>query len=147
MIFDRASWHSGVDFPKGLPDDAGGTHIGMFLTWIIMNHLEGDFLRQESAQALEEVRRRRTTGRDFLFDECDDKMLEEDLNDEGNRFANSYYCGTDGKYGAYIADYQITFVDSGMSIYAVADSRENYDRLEPVITRRYVAWKRSRVQP
>lgn len=29
--YDRADWHSGGDFPKDLTDEAGGTHIGMFL--------------------------------------------------------------------------------------------------------------------
>jgi hypothetical protein len=145
--YDRADWHSGGDFPKGLPEEAGGTHIGMFLAWIIINRLEGDLLRQESANSLTEVRERRKTGRDFLFEECDGKFWEDDLNDEGNAFAKSYYCGPDGKFGTYLADYEATFKNSGPSLYRVADSWENYDRLEPVITRRYVAWKRNGAQP
>lgn len=29
--YDYASWHYGGDFPEGLPETAGGTHMGMYL--------------------------------------------------------------------------------------------------------------------
>jgi hypothetical protein len=137
--YDRADWHSGGDFPKELPDEAGGTHIGMFLAWIICNQLEGELLQQESAESLSAVRQRRITGRDFLFAECDGKFWEEDLNDEGNRFAKAYYADSTGNYGAYLVDYTNCFRKAGPTLYHVADSWDNYDRLEPVITRRYFA--------
>jgi hypothetical protein len=29
MSYDRADWHYGGNYPKGLPPENGGTHIGM----------------------------------------------------------------------------------------------------------------------
>src|SRR5262249_33118794 len=98
MSYDRAEWHYGGNYPKELPPENGGTHIGMFLAWAIVNGLEGDLHKQESAQALEAVRRREMTGRQFLFDQCDEKFTDEDLNDEGNAFAATYYSREDPPY-------------------------------------------------
>ena len=40
--YDDASWHYGGDFPKDLPIEAGGTHIGMFFAWAVSSGLGGD---------------------------------------------------------------------------------------------------------
>ena len=42
MSYDRADWHYGGDYPKDMPPENGGTHIGIFLAWAIIHHLEGD---------------------------------------------------------------------------------------------------------
>jgi hypothetical protein len=53
MKHDDASWHYGGDgFPEDLPLEAGGTHIGMFLGWAIMNHLESEMLRDNAQEDL-----------------------------------------------------------------------------------------------
>ncbi|WP_265102660.1 hypothetical protein [Acinetobacter sp. 'aerobic (ED)'] len=39
MKYDDASWHYGGDFPADLPQEAGATHIGMFLTWMLLQTL------------------------------------------------------------------------------------------------------------
>ena len=99
--YDRADWHYGGEgFPEGAPEEKGGTHIGMFLAWCIINHLEGDFHKVESKESLEAVREREMTGTDFLFRECDQKFWEEDLSEEGNEFAKHYY-----ESNAYFTDY------------------------------------------
>ena len=87
MAYDRADWHYGGDYPEGLPPENGGTHIGMFLAWAIMNGLEGESHREESPTSIAAVRARQMTGREFLFKECDEKFWDEDLSDEGNAFA------------------------------------------------------------
>jgi hypothetical protein len=48
MAIDRADWHYGGDFPAELPDENGGTHIGMYLAWIINNHLEGELHHEDT---------------------------------------------------------------------------------------------------
>ena len=40
---DRADWHYGGDYPKELPIENGGTHIGMFINWIIDNDFRNYF--------------------------------------------------------------------------------------------------------
>lgn len=144
MTYDRADWHSGGQFPPDLPPECGGTHIGIFLAWAILNDLEGDLHREDSHEELRLVRERRITGRDFLFRACDGKFWDEDLNDEGNAFAGWYYSGEGGGYGPYLADYESTLAGGLPSLYHVEDRWEIYDRIAPVIDRRYADWKASR---
>ena len=140
MAYDRSDWHYGGDFPADLSPEAGGTHIGMFLAWAITRGLEGEFHRRESLSALEAVRNRQTTGREFLTNECDEKFWEEDLSDEGNAFAKSYY-QKEGA-GGYLADYAEILGNGLPSLYHVADSWSTFDRLVPVLDQRYADWKR-----
>lgn len=141
MAYDRADWHYGSDFPDDVPDENGGTHIGMFLAWAIINNLEGDIHQEDSVEALADVRERRTTGRDFLFEQCDEKFWDEDLNDLGNAFAREYYSNGE-EVGLYFTDYvNVLCEGDDEKIYYVEDSWENYDKLSPVISRRFEDWK------
>jgi hypothetical protein len=36
---DRADWHYGGDYPPDLPSENGGTHIDIYLAWIIHRRL------------------------------------------------------------------------------------------------------------
>lgn len=141
MALDRADWHYGGDFSKDLPPENGGTHIGMFLAWIILNGLEGELHREGSVESLAKVRARQMTGREFLFKECDEKFWEEDLNEEGAAFAAAYYSGKDG-YGQYITDYQTTLSSRLLSVYHVPDTWANYDKLAPIISAAYTRWRK-----
>lgn len=142
MAYDRADWHYGGDFPDDVPDENGGTHIGMFLAWAIINNLEGDLHKEEeSIEAVEDVRKRKITGRDYLFEHCDEKFWEVDLNESGNAFAKSYY-GDDGEIGLYLEDYaNVLCEDDEQKIYYVEDTWENFDKLAPVISQRFEKWK------
>ena len=142
MAYDRADWHYGGDYPEDLPSENGGTHIGMFLTWAIMNGLEGEFHRKESPFSLAAVRSRKMTGRQFLFKECDGKLWEEDLSTEGNAFAKCYYQGTEGQGGEYFADYEATLASDLPSTYHVEDTWQNYEKIALVINARFERWKR-----
>jgi hypothetical protein len=139
VAYDRADWHYDGDYPPGLPSEAGGTHIGMFIAWAIITGLEGELHKEESADAFQAVRERRITGREFLFSRCDQKFTDEDLNEEGSAFARWYYSG----YGPYIDDYEKTLAVNVPSTYHVKDTWENFDKLKPVIDRRFEAWRRS----
>ena len=142
MAYDRADWHYGGDYPKGLPPENGGTHIGMFLAWCIINNLQGSFHDEESPASLQAVRERSMTGREFLFKECDEKFWEEDLSDEGNRFAHAYYDSTPANKGhTYFDDYGDTLSANLESLYHVADTWEHFDLLAPVIASRYEKWR------
>ncbi len=138
--YDRADWHSGGEYPDDLPPENGGTHIGMFLAWAIMNNFEGDMHREGSAESLAKVRGRKMTGREFLAENCDDKFSQEDLNDEGNAFAHFYYEAEDDD-GQYFEDYQRVLARGLPTIYHVADTWENFDKISPVISNRFKEWK------
>jgi hypothetical protein len=88
---DRADWHYGGNYPKGLPDKNGATHIGMFLAWAIHRGLDGELLREEFGQELERVRTRRMSGCEFLLSMLDEKLTDDCLSDEGYAFACAYY--------------------------------------------------------
>lgn len=145
--YDRADWHSGADkFPADLPAEAGGTHIGLFLAWAILRERIGDFHREESAAGLLAVRRREQTGRDFLFEDCDGKFSPDVLNDEGNAFARVYYQDGQGmiRPDGYLGDYERVLGGDRPDLYRVEDSWFNFDRIAPVIDRRFEEWKKRR---
>lgn len=137
MTYDRADWHYGGNYPEGLPDENGGTHIGMFLAWAILNGQAGALLKEHSPQYLDALRARRITGREVLFEACDGKFWSDDLSEEGNAFAQVYYAVK------YLDDYSATLGDSHPTLYHIENSWENYDRIAPVITRRFELWKKS----
>ena len=140
MSYDRADNDYSTE-AEPLPRGHAGTHIGMFLAWAILNGLENDLNKQSSEDLLAKLRRRELTGREFFEAACYEKFAEKDLNVEGNAFAQQYYTDDTGKRGDYFADYKRVLVSGLPSFWHVADSWENYDKIAPVISRRYEAWK------
>ena len=139
MAYDRADWHYSGDFPDDLPPEAGGTHIGMYVGWVILRGLEGESCREESPEALKAVRERRMTGRDFLMRECDEKFTEDVVNEEGRAFTEAYFL-KEGP-GGYLSDYEEALGDDLPSLYHVADTWENFDKFAPIIDWRFAEWK------
>jgi hypothetical protein len=82
------------------------------------------------------------TGREFLMQECDEKLVDFCLNKEGNAFAQAYY-ERDGP-GGYVSDYAELFVADLPSLYHVEDAWANYDRLAAVLDQRFAEWRRAR---
>lgn len=140
MPYDRADFDYSTE-QEPLPKGHAGTHIGMFLAWAVHRGLENDWHRQHSAALLEKLRKREVTGRQFFEAACGDRFSERDLSPEGNEFAEYYYIDQAGQRGLYFDDYKKTLVKGLPSFWHVADTWQNYDKLEPVITRRYEAWK------
>ena len=91
MAIDRIDWNGEWAEWVGFPYENGGTHIGIYLAWIINNHLEGEFHQEESTEELQRVRDRQITGREFLSSMCDEKFWEEDLSAEAFAFTQAYY--------------------------------------------------------
>lgn len=137
MKYDDASWHYGGDFPKGLPNENGATHIGMFLSWIIERDLVSDELREDAAAELARVKRRKMTGAQFLLAVCDEKLSSNDLSPEGNRFAKAYFMKE------YLEDYADLFEPKLSSLYELADTWKNYDRLRPILEQRFAKWSKA----
>lgn len=142
MSIDRMDWHYGGDYPENLPLENGGTHIGLYLTWIINNDLISDVRLNEDRDAVELVRRRKMTGRDFLINVCDEKLGAGDLNEEGLRFTRHYY-GDENDLKEYIIDYLKVLGGDLESVYYVNDTWDNYDKLSKVIDARYKEWKQN----
>jgi hypothetical protein len=140
MVYDKAKWHSDGNFPKGLPYENGGTHIGMFLAWAITNDMASDDLVGEAGSDLDAVRLRQTTGREILFRHLDGVFSDEDLNAPGNRFAAHYYKQYMGEYDALVRKRLST-------AYHAADDWKTYDQVAAMIDKRYAEFVRSSSSP
>ena len=140
MKYDDATWHSGGDFPDDLTDEAGATHTGMFVAWALLSGLAGDIHIHDFPEAISRLRGRAVTPGTFFLDECDGKFTEEDLNEEGNAFAEAYF---DFQKGSYLGDYESLLGANLPTLYHVADTWENFDRLKPVLDRRLAEWRRA----
>ena len=140
--YDDASWHSEGDFPSDLPDSAAATHIAMFAAWCVLNGLAGELHTSEFADELAALRRRETTPGEWFLAQCDGKLTNEDLSDQGNFFAETYY-DPDNTGPSYMADYVRTFPGLA-SLYEVPDAWENFDKLAPLLRQRYEAFRKGR---
>jgi len=140
MPYDRAD-HDYSTEGERLPKGHAATHIGMFLAWAAQHQLLNDLHEQRSATLVAQLRNRQITGRQFFEAACREQFAEKDLNVEGNAFAEQYYRSLDGERGPYFEDYKKILTTSLPSFWHVADTWENYDKIAPVVTRRYEQWK------
>lgn len=140
MKYDDAAWHYEGHFPGNLPNEAGATHIGMFLAWLLLHGMGSELLIDRSRNSLEKLRSRAITGRDFLIIECDEKFTDEDLNETGNHFTQYYYNG-DGKICQYLDDYDDALCSGLESMYYVKDNWENYEKLHVYINAAFQHWR------
>jgi len=141
MKYDDASWHYGGQFPKDLPNEAGATHTGMFVAWALLTGLAGEIHTEELPEGLEKLRSRSVTPGQFFLEACDGKFTDEDLNDEGNAFAQEYF---DFDRGAYMNDYDQLLAKGLPSQYHVQDTWTNFDKLRHVLDKRLDDWRRKR---
>ena len=144
---DRMDWHYGGDFPRDLHVENAGTHIGMYLTWIIQNDLIGQIHLKESASAILKVKTRVQTGRDFLIEQCDEKFWDQDLNEEGLAFTLYYYQGeSTDDFKNYLDDYCEQLGQDVESLYEIENNWENYDKLLTVLNTRCAEWKLKKIK-
>ena len=136
---DRADWHYGGQYPEDLPTENGGTHIGVYLAWVLDRDLGSQELQEHVAARLPAFRRREITGRDLLFTELDEKFFTSLLSEEGLAFTAEYY-----ESNRYVEDYAELLADGLESVYHVEDSWDNYDKIVPRLDERLAAWRSSR---
>ena len=139
MKYDDASWHYGGDFPSHLPNEAGATHIGMFVAWCLLNGLAGEIHLNDFPEEYEKLKKRKVTPAKWFVSACDEKFTDEDLSKEGNAFTHYYY--EDEKTEKYVEDYDNILCDELETIYDASDSWDSYDKLAPAIKQRYESWK------
>ena len=133
---DRADWHYGGNFPAGLPPENAGTHIGMYLAWIVHRNLGSNELAQLAGDTYSWVLTREVTGRDLLITKLDEKFSYQLLNPEGEAFTRSYY-----ESNGYANDYDRVLGGDLPTLYHVKDTWENFDKLAPVLDERLAAWR------
>jgi hypothetical protein len=102
--------------------------MGMYLAWCVNLQLTGSALEEEAGTLLLRVRYREQTGSELLLAACAGVLDGRWLNDAGRRFTDRYY-------GGYLDDFRSVF---GPDVYGVEDDWDHYDRLAPLLTRRYL---------
>jgi hypothetical protein len=135
-VYDDWQWHVGGAFPQGRSPAQGYVHIGVFVAWLVRHGLvDRERIEQLGGAAeLEAVVDRQ--GLPAALREVTNGRLSADfLNADGRAFASAYYAP---EYG-YPSDWQRTF-GRRADAYAVPDSWETYDQVEPTIDRRYAEW-------
>ena len=136
-VYDKAKYHSDIDFPKGLPRKQAFVHTGMFVGWLI----EHDMIAKDFLEETQGFKERKITGAQ-VYEAWDGCLTSQALTDEGNAFAKYYYAGADGLGGPYFEDYEAALVGDLPSLYHVKDTWENYDVIKKKIDQRYEAWKK-----
>ena len=133
MKYDNASWHYGGNFPKGSPQEYGGTHIALMLKWCFLKGWAGELHMQEDRDDVERLIRGEKSATDFLFECCDGKFTDQQLNEEGNAFISVYF----GEDGPYTNDYAATF---GKQMYIAPESDHDFHLFSAMVEKRYRAF-------
>jgi len=138
MKYDDASWHYGADNFGELPEINGYTHTGTFVAWAMLNGLAGELHTHEWPEEIDKLKAREITPAEFFRDNCDGKFTDEDLNDLGNKFAQSFF--EESYLGVYAqaADPENKFEN----IYEIPSDWETYDNVAPKIQYAFNAWKK-----
>jgi hypothetical protein len=134
--YDLWRWHTEGVFPKDQPPEHGYVHIGMFVVWLIdLDMLDPDWMSKSGVKsAVEAIRERRETPC-ALRDVTEGRLASDMLTAEGQGFAGAYYAP---EYG-YARDWHRVFGREA-DRYAVPDGWQTYDRIGPLIERRYREW-------
>lgn len=137
MKYDDMSWHIEGDFPTDVAESAAATHIGFFAAWSWLHGLGGASFSESVDELSSILKERSLSPGQLIIRFCDGKLTDEDLNEEGNRFAAAYYEDNENGYGD---DYVKNLVENLPSFYHVVDNWNNYSRIEPVIDERFKRW-------
>jgi len=87
----------------------------------------GELHATEEKDDVEAVIRGEMSGTDFLFKYCDGKFTNEDLTDDGNAFASSYYDSS------YLGDYAGLFADV---MYVAPESAHDVSKIFKLLDQR-----------
>ncbi len=145
MIVDCLDWHYKGDYPKDLDKKNAGTHIGMYLAWIINSNLESEELINIASEDIKKLKNREITGRDFLINNCNGILNDKLISKEVREFTFWYYLSSREDYCQYLDDYLDTFINNDIdSLYKLDDSWDNYEKISYKINTRYKKWKESK---
>ena len=137
-VYDKAKWHFGGEFPKELDNFQSYVHTGFYLTWIIekgfFNYENNELLIKEIGK----VKNREITGAEFFEKNLDGVLMEEDLNEKGNKFTFDYY-----EKGTFLEDYSEKLGKDFPTLYHIKDNWKNYNELKPILEKRFMNWEKS----
>src|SRR4051794_15077916 len=126
IVYDKAKYHYDGEFPAELDIEQAFIHTGMFLGWLIDQDLCSEWFKKELDGYISAFKAREITGRK-VFEACDGVLMDEMLSEEGNHFAQQYF---DFERGAYLRNYEELLGKGLPTMYHVADSWPNYEKLK-----------------
>jgi len=135
-VYDDWRWHVDGAFPAGRAPSQGYVHIGIFVAWLVRHGMldEARAAGGEARPAIDAIADRRAAPTS-LREPTEGRLAAEMLTTEGRAFTSAYYAP---EYG-YPRDWQRIF-GRRADAYAVADSWETYDLVEPTLDERYAEW-------
>jgi hypothetical protein len=134
--YDLWRWHTEGVFPKDQPPEQGYVHIGMFVVWLVdLEMLDPVWVAKSGSERVVEAIRDRQDAPCALRDVTDGRLASDMLTAEGQSFTGAYYAP---EYG-YARDWHRLFRRLADN-YAVPDEWQTYDRVGPLIERRYREW-------
>lgn len=113
----------------GAPDRAV-MHIGVFLAWCVNHDLISVDLGSRHPDLLIKVKIREINGSDLLVKVAAGQLSEGLLSEAGRKFAKRYY-------QEYLQDYAEALGLDLAQAYEVEDAWDAYDKVAPILTRRF----------
>ena len=138
VVYDKAKYHYGGDYPDGLPEEQAFVHTGLYLGWIIDRNLYSAAFAEGSGDLIARFKAREATGPE-VYEWWDGCLIDDMLGDEGNAFSRHYF---DFDRGRFLNDYEELLAAGLPSLYHVPDTWESYERLKTRIDERYDEWRR-----
>lgn len=140
IVFDKAKWHYGGNFPKDLDRYQAYIHTGFFLGWLIKNNLISKWFIEEAGNKIEKFRNGELSPVKIYEQVLDGVFSDEELDEEGLAFSKAYFSF---KEGLYLSDYEETLGKGLADVYYVQDNWDNFKAIDEVINKRYLSWKQS----
>ena len=109
----------------------------MFLAWAHLSGFASEDFTDDFGDDLEQLRLRKLTPGSYV-QILDGVFMDNQLNNEGNAFAQEYY---DGEESSYKEDYSQSLRQKLPTIYHVSDSWENFEIIKPIIDSHFSEWK------
>jgi hypothetical protein len=134
-VFDDWQWHVEGSFPADSPREQAYVHIGVFTVWLAGRGMLASAFAEGPAGPAISALLDRSGSVVSLRESTAGRLYAELLTPEGLAFTGAYYAP---EYG-YARDWQRAFGRKA-DAYAVPATWQTYDRIEPVIERRYAEW-------
>jgi hypothetical protein len=134
--YDLWRWHTDGAFPKDQLPERGYVHIGVYLAWLI-NHdlLDPEWVARSGVMPAVAAIAARGETPCALRDSTGGRLASDMLTADGAQFTAAYYAP---EYG-FPRDWR-WILGRRADRYDVPDEWETYDRIAPLIDRRYAAW-------
>jgi uncharacterized protein (DUF433 family) len=134
-FYDRVKWHDESTLEAaGLPLEHVYVYAGFYLAWAAERGLTGGEPMAGLQDAIAATAARRGSPID-LYQRCGGELVDDMLTEAGKAFSDFYL-----EDGRYFDDLVSLFGEEDANAERIAPTWENYDRIKPVIDKRYKKW-------